>query len=253
MNSSDGSAVADRDAAIVAAARRLLTLIDLTSLNDGDTPDAIAALCAKAVTPFGPVAAVCLYPRFVAQARDLLAGSGVKVATVANFPRGQASPATVADEVAAAIAAGADEIDVVIHFFEPDSAAPAVMASAREASEGKILKVILETGLIGDKVAVMKCAAAAILGGADFIKTSTGKTATGATPMAATAMLEAIARFGQGRRVGFKASGGIRSVAQAWPYLDLAERIIGRSFARPETLRFGASALLDDILALLGA
>lgn len=242
----------DRDAAMRAAARRLLPLIDLTSLNDDDTPDSIAALCRKAITPFGAVAAVCIYPRFVGQAKELLRGSGVRIATVANFPHGQAAPDMVAEEITAAIAAGADEVDVVIHFFEPRTAAPAIQETAREASTGKILKVILETGLIGDKIAIMKAAAMAILGGADFIKTSSGKIAAGATPEAATAMLEAIRRFGQGRRVGFKASGGIRAVTQAWTYVDLAERIIGRTFVRPETFRFGASALLDDILAVLG-
>ncbi|MGH6933439.1 MAG: deoxyribose-phosphate aldolase, partial [Dongiaceae bacterium] len=234
------------------AAARLLPLLDLTSLNEADTPDTIAALCRKASSPAHKVAAVCVYARFVAQAKELLRGSGVRVATVANFPDAQASPSEVADEISAALAAGADEIDVVIHFFKSYPVAESVMESARQASDGKTLKVILETGLMGDRVAVMKAAAAAILGGADFIKTSTGKTPIGATPEAAAAMLDGIRRFGQGREIGFKASGGIRTIAQAWIYIDLAERMIGRSFVQPARFRFGASGLLDDILAAVG-
>jgi deoxyribose-phosphate aldolase len=240
------------DAGLRAAAARILPLLDLTSLDDADTPETIAALCRKAATPFGQVAAVCVYPRFVPRAKELLGNSGIRVATVANFPHAAGSPVEVAEEIAAALAAGADEVDVVIHFLRNQPDPQAVLESAREACAGKILKIILETGLIGERVGVMKAAASAILGGADFIKTSTGKAGAGATPEAAAAMLEAIQRFGQGRRVGFKASGGIRTVAQAWPYLDLAERRFGKAFVHPRTFRIGASGLLDDILAILG-
>jgi deoxyribose-phosphate aldolase len=134
-----------------ALARRLIPLLDLTSLDEDDTPEKIAALCKRAVTPFGNVAAVCIYPRFVKQAKELLAGSGVRVATVANFPAGTGLPDDIEREIAGAVADGADEIDMVI---PPLDYVPkqrfanrrTVMWKARKACNGRPMKVILETG-----------------------------------------------------------------------------------------------------------
>lgn len=237
------------------AARRTLGLLDLTSLNDADAPPAIDALCARAVTPHGAVAAVCIWPRFVAQARGRLRGGPVRIATVVNFPGGEESIDKVTAAIAAARADGADEIDIVLpyrRYLANDTAAAGAMLDAARAAcgDGVPLKVILESGAFPDQLTLGAASRFAILHGADYIKTSTGKIAAGATLAAARTMLEAIA--GQRRRVGFKASGGIRSVSQAADYLALADEIMGPGWAAPETFRFGASGLLDDVLATLG-
>lgn len=239
-----------------ALARRVLALLDLTSLNDGDSAAAIDALCGRAVTPHGAVAAVCIWPRFVAQARSRLAGSPVRVATVVNFPGGGDAPDTVARDIAASLRDGAHEIDIVLpyrrYLANDTAAAGAVLAAARTACGASVpLKVILESGAFPDLLTLGAAARFAILAGADFIKTSTGKIAVGATLAAAETMIGAIA--GTRRRVGFKASGGIRTVAQAGEYLAIADRIMGPQWAGPTTFRFGASGLLDDVLSTLGA
>lgn len=245
----------DRNLAEVA--RRAIPLIDLTSLNDDDTDDRIAKLCAAAPTPFGPVAAVCIYGRFVRTAKKHLEGSGIRVAAVANFPAGAASLTDTGNEVRELVAAGADEVDVVLPYRQilAGNERPALdlLIAAREICGRKVtLKAILETGAYGeDRAKVTAAAELAIRGGANFIKTSTGKISVGATPFAATCILETIRRVGA--RVGFKASGGIRDATQAAQYLELADRIMGPSWATPATFRFGVSRLLDDLIATLKA
>ncbi|MGO4869185.1 MAG: deoxyribose-phosphate aldolase [Roseiarcus sp.] len=238
-------------------ARRAISLIDLTSLNDDDTDDRIAKLCGAATTPFGPVAAVCVYRRFVRTAKKRLDGSGVRVAAVANFPSGTASVSDTSDEVRELVATGADEVDVVLPYQQmlAGDERPAVdlLAAVREICGPTVtLKAILETGAYGEDRAKLTAAAElAIRGGANFVKTSTGKISVGATPFAASCILETIRRVGA--KVGFKASGGIRSVAQAVEYLELADRIMGADWATPATFRFGVSRLLDDLVAELEA
>lgn len=240
---------------LAAPARRMIPLIDLTSLNDDDDDLRIAKLCAAATTPYGAVAAVCIYGRFVVAAKRHLAGSPVRVASVANFPAGTASTAETVKEVRRLIADGADEVDVVIPYvrFLAGENGPArdLLAACREAcGRGTTLKAILETGAYGeDRARIAAAAELAIAGGADFIKTSTGKIAVGATPLAAGCILEAIRK--SGAPVGFKASGGIRDAGQAASYLALADRIMGPAWARPQTFRFGVSRLLDDLVARL--
>jgi len=236
-------------------ARHALALLDLTSLSDDDTPDAIAALCAEAVTPEGPVAAVCVYPRFVAQAREALAGSPVRVATVANFPAGVPDPGSVRAEVERAVAEGAHEVDVVLPHaaYRAGDRAQAllVVGAAREAcGERARLKVILESGLFTDLAVLRAAAADALAHGADFVKTSTGKLGPGASLEAAEAMLLAVRDAGG--TAGFKASGGVRTLADAAGYLALAERLLGPGYATPERFRFGASSLLAELLGALG-
>ncbi len=235
-------------------AARTLPLVDLTDLTDDCTEAAIDALCAKAVTPHGTVAAVCLYPRFVAQAKRLLAGSGVKVATVVNFPGGGEETVAVEHETAQAIGDGADEIDLVMPYN-------AFMAGRHGFAETQImrvkricgsvpLKVILETGRLALPDVIRQASDLALAAGADFIKTSTGKVEVNATPEAARIMLAAI--WTSGRSAGFKAAGGVRTTADAGLYLDLADDIMGPDWVSPATFRFGASGLLTDLLARLG-
>jgi deoxyribose-phosphate aldolase len=243
--------------ALAALARRAIPLIDLTSLNDDDSDERIARLCAAATTPFGAVAAVCVYGRFVAMARRHLEGSAVRIASVANFPAGTASVADTASEVRELIAAGAEEVDVVIPYGRflvgEDGPARELLVACRKAcGSGTTLKAILETGAYGeDRARITEAAELAIAGGADFIKTSTGKIAVGATPLAAGCILEAIRRSGS--PVGLKVSDGIRDASQAAAYLALADRIMGPGWARPQTFRFGVSRLLDDLVARLKA
>ena len=250
---------AEEPDSLKAVAARLLPCLDLTSLNDDDTPETIAVLCRRATTPFGKVAAVCVWPRFVAQAHELLRDTGVRVATVVNFPAGIAGPAEVAAETHRAIEAGADEVDLVFPYVaflagQRQLATAMVQAIRNAGGAERCLKVILETGRLVRPDIIAAAARDAIDAGADFLKTSTGKVDPGATPDAVDILLTAIRdhRRAVGRTVGLKAAGGIRTVAQAKVYVDLADRIMGSDYVRPATFRIGASGLLDDILAVLG-
>jgi deoxyribose-phosphate aldolase len=237
---------------LLAAARIALAALDLTSLNDGDTEASTAALCQRAQTPFGPVAAVCVWPKFVRQARASLPAS-IRVAAVANFPAGTQPTAQVLDEVHAIAQAGAQEIDVVLPWRALAQGQVAevaeFVAEVRQASQPLVLKVILETGELKDQALVRRASQLCLGVGVDFLKTSTGKTPTSATLEAAHWMLDEI-RSSALASAGFKASGGIRSVAQAVPYIELVRGLLGHE-APSKRLRFGASGLLDDIVAVL--
>ena len=237
-----------------AVARRALGLLDLTDLSETCTPEDIDRLCARAVTPYGAVAAVCLYPRFVAQARRLLAGTGVRIATVVNFPAGGEDTGAVVAETERAVADGADEIDHVLAYraFAAGRAgfAETQLLRVKAACGPARLKVILETGELADPGLVRAAAELAFGAGADFLKTSTGKVTVNATPGAARILLEVIAASGR-RDVGFKPAGGIKTVADAALYLGLADDILGPGWAGPETFRFGASSLADALIAAI--
>lgn len=239
-----------------AIAVRALALVDLTNLKYDCTPQQIDALCAKAVTPYGHTAAICIWPRFVARARTLLGPeSPVRIATVVNFPSGELKLEDVLAETREAIADGADEIDLVIPyraFIAGDEAAVSAMVSSVRGAcpEPVLLKTILETGEIRGTGLIRHASELAIAAGADFIKTSTGKVSVNATLEAADIMLQAIRD--SRKKVGFKPAGGISSVADAGLYLRLADTIMGEDWVMPSTFRFGASGLLDDILAVLG-
>jgi deoxyribose-phosphate aldolase len=237
---------------LAATAARAVGLLDLTSLEAEDDAAKIEALCRRAVTPAGAVAALCIHAPFLPLARRLLA-PGLRLATVANFPAGTGAPDAVAAEIRAAIAAGADEIDVVFPYAAfaagADAAAEDLLAAARTASSGRTLKVILETGRLTPPL-IRDAARLAIAAGADFLKSSTGKLQPAATMESARLLLEAAAA--SARPVGVKLAGGIRSTDQAAAYLALADEIMGPRWAAPATFRFGASALLDDLLAALG-
>lgn len=241
-----------------AVAARTLPLIDLTSLNDADDGDTVVRLCEKAQTPEGPVAAICIWPLYVAIAKSNLRGTGIKVATVVNFPGGSFPTGKVEHQIAEALADGADEIDYVLNYADVitlhGARAAEQMQAVRTACGTTTLKVILETGAIAKPALIAKAARIAVEGGADCLKTSTGKVPVGATPGAARILLEACrdAAAAGGRPVGFKASGGIRDVAGAAEYLALADEICGPGWAAPSTFRFGASGLLHAVLAALG-
>jgi len=236
-------------------------MVDLTTLEGADTPGKVRGLCAKALRPdpddpsVPPVAAVCVYPDLVAVARAEVAGSGVAVASVATaFPSGRASlPVKLAD-VADAVSAGADEVDMVIDrgAFLAGRYAQVYeeVRAVREACGAAHLKVILETAELATLDNTARASWLAMLAGADFIKTSTGKVTPAATPPVALVMLSAARDFADatGRRVGVKVAGGIRTAKDAIRYLVLVKEIAGPQWLTPELFRIGASSLLNDLL-----
>jgi deoxyribose-phosphate aldolase len=238
-------------------ARLALACLDLTRLNDADDAAAIAALCQRALGPAGQPAALCVWPRFVAQARAALPHT-VRVAAVANFPVGACDPGLALAETRAIVAAGADEVDLVLPWRQllsgnaVDAArAAALVAAVRTVCAGRTLKLIIESGELADPALIHQASVIGLDAGVDFLKTSTGKLPSGATPAAAQVMLQAIAAHPRGAAVGFKASGGIRTVADAAVYIALVRKILGESALTTQRLRFGASGLLDDIEAVL--
>jgi deoxyribose-phosphate aldolase len=239
-----------------------IRMVDLTTLEGADTPGKVRGLCAKARRPdpadpaVPPVAAVCVYPDLVPTAVTALRGSDVAVASVATaFPSGRASlPVKLAD-VADALAAGAGEVDMVIDrgaFLSGRYGQVfAEIAAVREACGTKAhLKVILETGELVTLDNVARASWLAMLAGADFIKTSTGKVSPAATPPAALVMLAAVRDYEQvtGRLVGVKVAGGIRTAKDAIRYLVLVNETAGPRWLTPDRFRIGASSLLNDLL-----
>jgi deoxyribose-phosphate aldolase len=245
----------------LAALDLAISMVDLTTLEGADTFGRVTSLCAKAMRPDSqdpsvpPVAAVCVYPDLVAHARSVLKDSSVKVAAVATaFPSGRASMKVKLLDVAEALEAGADEIDMVIdrgaflsgrlgQVFDE-------VAAVKEACGPAHLKVILETGELVTYDNVRRASWLAMLGGADFIKTSTGKVPVAATPPVALVMLEAVRDFAEssGRLVGVKVAGGIRTSKDAIRYLVLVNETAGSTWLSPDLFRFGASSLLNDLL-----
>jgi deoxyribose-phosphate aldolase len=233
-----------------ATARRALALMDLTDLGTNSSVETVARLCTRAIGPFGLTAAVCVWPRFVTTAAQQLAGSGVRVATVVNFPEGGVDVDNVVQQAGNAIQNGADEVDLVLPyraFLRGDINSAAAMLDAVRVVVPRwaTLKVILESGSYPDLDSIRSAARFAIDCGANFVKTSTGKTAVSATLAAAVMILDAIRD--SDRPVGFKPSGGIRSVDDAGHYLALADEMLGPEWATPATFRFGASGLLDAL------
>ena len=239
-------------------AQRLLGLIDLTSLNDMDDDTSVRKVAALAATPAGRVAALCIWPRFIALGRKVLNGTGVPIAVVTNFPAGAGDVAQAVAETAAAVKDGADEIDVVFPYralLSGDEATGlALVRACRQACGSEaLLKVILETGQLGSVERIRRAAELAVDGGAHFIKTSTGKTQPGATLQAAQVMLDVIAAAkARGVSVGLKVSGGVSSLADAQAYLELYENRFGAGSATAATFRIGASSLIKPVLAALG-
>jgi deoxyribose-phosphate aldolase len=238
-----------------------IRMVDLTTLEGKDTPGKIRALAGKARHPdptdptIPSVAALCVYPNMIAAAKVALAGSGVKVAAVATyFPSGQAPLSVKLDDVRTAIALGANEIDMVIdrgaYLAGRYAQVFDEIVAVKEACGTTHLKVILETGELETYDNVRRASVLAMAAGADFIKTSTGKVQPAATLPVTLVMLEAIRDFHAqtGRAVGMKPAGGIRTAKEAIAYLTVLYETLGPDWMTPDRFRFGASALLNDLL-----
>lgn len=237
-------------------AARLLPLLDLTSLGEDDAPEAIRALCARALgSPVAP-AALCVYPEHVTTVREALRGAAVKVATVVNFPDGGSDPGRIERETRRAIAAGADEIDMVLAYRalldgDARSAHRGVEACRAACGDGVLLKLIIESGELQTPARIREACRIGLDAGVDFLKTSTGKVTVNATSDAAAIMLDEIAVAGG--RCGFKAAGGIRTLDAAKVYIDLAIERLGDAWVTPARFRIGASGLFDAIIDELAA
>jgi deoxyribose-phosphate aldolase len=239
----------------------MLNFVDLTTLEGSDNAERIEQLCDKGLglpeqgEGIRGVAAVCVYPAFVALAADILQGSGIKVASVAaGFPAGQIPLHLKVGEVEYAVEQGADEIDIVISrgtFLEGDfEQVHDEISMLKEACGEAHLKVILETGELKTLTNIKIASMLAIDAGADFIKTSTGKIPIAATPEAACVMLLCIKEHYDktGEKIGFKPAGGISDPMQAWLYTSLVEMILGKEWLRNSLFRLGASRLVDRLM-----
>lgn len=236
--------------------QQLLRLLDLTRLNDEDSPADMALWLTQTARPDAQPAAFCVYPQFITQTLTHLQQHqmAVPVATVVNFPSGDLPVDQVVGQIAQSLALGATEIDAVLPYktlLAGDcESVKHFMHEVRRACGATPLKIIIESGALGTAQQICKATELAIEGGADFVKTSTGKVPVGVTMEAAQIMLTAIA--GAGRPVGFKASGGVRTVAQALTLVQLYEDITGQ-LAHASGMRIGASALLTELLTALQA
>jgi deoxyribose-phosphate aldolase len=248
------------------AIRFILSVLDLTSLGENDTPSLIQQLCRKAVHPvpcnqgMPQVAAVCVYPQFVQGAREILRNTGIRIATVAGaFPTGEGPINKKLGEVSNALLQGADEIDFVIDYKEflrgDKKYINEEVAQAKRLCGDKMLKVILETGAFGSSDNIRAASEVAIAAGADFLKTSTGKINPAATIPAARVMMEVIKEHYQksGVMVGIKVAGGISSLNDAVQYLALLHEVLGEKWFTPDYFRIGASRLVDEISSRLGS
>jgi deoxyribose-phosphate aldolase len=238
-----------------------IRMIDLTTLEGADTPGKVLNLCAKARQPdpgddtVPPVAAVCIYPDLVPVAKRALTGSPVAIASVATaFPSGRASIAVKLADVRDAVVAGADEVDMVIDRGAFLSGRYGLVLdevrAVKEACGDAHLKVILETGELVTYDNVRRASYLAMVGGANFIKTSTGKVSPAATLPVALVMLEAVRDFADltGSLVGVKVAGGVRNAKDAIRYLVIVNETVGEEWLDPSLFRFGASSLLNDLL-----
>ncbi|MBY6186282.1 deoxyribose-phosphate aldolase [Marinobacter hydrocarbonoclasticus] len=243
---------------LTAAALRALSLMDLTTLNDDDTDEKVIKLCHDAKSPAGNTAAICIYPRFIPIARKTLNAIGaadVQIATVTNFPHGNDDIDIAVAETKAAVAYGADEVDVVFPYRafmagNEQVGFDLVKACKAACGDNVLLKVIIETGELKEEALIRRASEISIDAGADFIKTSTGKVPVNATLESARIMMEVIAA--KDTSVGFKPAGGVRNAEQAAEYLALAESILGPDWVSQRTFRFGASSLLASLLQTLG-
>jgi len=251
-----------KKAAKVWGLKKAVSMLDLTTLEGKDTPGKVASLCRKAIRPHDDpgipsVAAVCVYPSMVRHAKKHVADTNIKVASVATaFPSGQSPLKTRLAEVRAAVADGADEIDMVINrgaflageFAEVQDEIAAVVEACGDAA----LKVILEVSELEtcDNIRAASFLAMRVIRGGDFIKTSTGKTSLNATLGNNQVMLEAIRDFylDTGTAIGMKPAGGIRTAKQSLQFLVAVKETLGDAWLTNERYRFGASSLLNDLL-----
>ena len=241
-----------------------IRMMDLTTLEGADTPGKVSALASKAIRPdptdpsIPSVAAICVYPNLVPTAKQRVGGTGVKVASVATaFPSGQSPTSVKVEDAREAVELGADEIDMVIDRGAFLSGRYAKVydeiVEVKEACGDAHLKVILEVGELGTYDNVRRASLLAMAGGADFVKTSTGKIPSAATLPVTLVMLEAIRDVHEetGRKVGMKPAGGIRVAKQAVQYLVQLHETLGPEWLTPDLYRLGASSLLNDVLMQL--
>jgi len=243
--------------------RSLLGFLDLTTLEGSDTADRVASLCRQARfsaidVSYPDAAAICVYPSMVQCARKELEGSGINIASVAGgFPAGQTSLHVKLEEIKYVIGEGADEIDTVISRGKllegRDVEVLDELLAIREVCGNAHLKVILETGELPSVAMVRKASELAILSGADFIKTSTGKIAAGASLVAYLVMLDTILEYLEktGKTIGVKPAGGIRTPDQALIYSRLLMNVLGEEVFDKNYFRIGASSLAGEILRTL--
>lgn len=244
---------------------KLLSFVDLTTLEGSDNDQKIISMChkAKSLQALGPdipgVAAVCFYPPFIRLAKKELAGTGIHVASVAGaFPSGQSPLSAKIEEIKYAVDEGVDEIDTVINrgkLLAGEFAYVSDELSIIRESCGEVhLKVILETGELQSVENIRKASEIAILAGADFIKTSTGKIQPAATPEAFFVMAETIREYAQkaGKKIGIKPAGGISTASQAYRYLLVLQSVLGSEWVDNTLFRIGASRLTDDLVARIG-
>lgn len=239
------------------AARRAISVLDLSSLNDSDTEESIQALCAAACSAEGQVAAVCVLPAFVPSARLALEARGyvgIPVATVANFPAGAVDLVGAYDAVSQSIADGADEVDLVFPWRALMSGdwmvgQEMVQACVRACADKAALKVIIESGQLASPALIRQASEICVEAGAQFIKTSTGRTDVGATPAAVQVMAEVLRD--SGAACGLKVSGGVRTVEEALDYINFVDTVLGKGWAAPSTFRLGASSLLGSLQAAI--
>ena len=233
------------------------SLMDLTSLTNEESEQDIITLCQQAAAAAGNTAAICIYPKYIPIAKKQLALQNtpeIKIATVTNFPNGDADIALAVKQTEDAVALGADEVDVVFPYQalingDEECGYQLVTACTAACDSNVLLKVIIESGVLSTPALIKKASELSINAGADFIKTSTGKVATNATPEAAKIMLESIHDLNP--NVGFKAAGGVRNVTDAEVYLTLAFDTLGPAWLSASHFRFGASSLLDSLLDTL--
>ena len=243
-----------------AIAKTSISLMDLTSLTDTESNADIENLCQQAKSQGGNTAAICIFPRFIPLAKKLLAQQGtpeIKIATVTNFPHGNDDVAIALAETKAAIAYGADEVDVVFPYKalikgDIHIGLELVEACKKACPTNVLLKVIIESGELKTPELIKLASEVSIRAGADFIKTSTGKVEVNATPEAAKIMLKVIKETNNSDvDTGFKAAGGVRDVIDAQTYLTLASDILGENWVTTKHFRFGASSLLNNLLSTL--
>lgn len=238
---------------------RVFSCIDNTTLSATDNDESVEAFCRRTMEMNAGVhvAAVCVYPRFVSVARKALPAD-IHVASVAGaFPHGQLPLSLRVEEVKYAVGEGADEVDIVINrgllLSGEDNAVRDEVASMKEACGERLLKVILETGELPSPTLIARASQLAIDGGADFIKTSTGKIGTGATPEAASTMLKVIAQNVKmtGKKIGFKAAGGLSTPEDAFAYANIAEKFFGNEYIDKHTFRIGTSKVTEKLFSIL--
>lgn len=243
---------------------RCFSLMDITTLKSEDTPSSVRAFVEKINAlsthyPSCPLpAAICVYPNFASVVRETLRVP-VKVAAVAGaFPSSQSFLEVKCLESRMAVENGADEVDIVLAlnaFLEGDEerASQEIRAIRQAVGESCHLKVILETGVLADEEKIYRASMLAMESGADFIKTSTGKVPVNATPEAARVMCRAIADYyaRTGKKVGFKAAGGISTAEEALQYMQIVEEILGSQWLTPALLRLGVSRLGNSLLSAM--